>query len=672
MNKNYTTLRVLKTVFIFCSFFTFLNHSFSQNDFDRIQKVVANDRVLYDQFGSSVSISGDLAAIGSPRSSFDANGLNEISSAGAVYIFERNTNGSWIQVAKITAPVRRVGNFFGQDVDLFGQTLIIGSPDDDYDSNEANFISDAGSAFIFEKNVSGVWTFVQKLTPSVRTMNDHFGNKVSVSNNRALVNSPYNGTDASNANPMSATGAVFAFEKNVSGIWNQVLKIVEPIRYDNNMFGSDIDISNSFFVIGSPHNTYDAANLNYFSDAGAAYAYQWGPSGISFFQKIVANDRKVFGLFGTSVAIDNGYIAIGARGESTDENNLNPINFAGAVYAFNLGVTPFVAFHFFDKMVAPDRSSDTQLGYSSIDIINGYIIAGSFNSYDNSLTSNNLIYQSGSSYIFRWTTGYEFYKKIISTSRDENDYFGISVALGSTPDGLIALVGSHYDNQDQNEQNYIDDTGSSFFFGPCVSTTHSITVSDCNNYDFHGNFYTSSGTYVDTIPNAIGCDSIVTINLTIIPLDTTLSYSNGTLTSNASNATFQWVNCQTGLDVPGATNQSFTPSVNGMYKVRITSNTNGCEVESACAVINNAGINENENLLFTYYPNPATNQITIEGKEKIKRIRIYQLTGGLIQELEIESIEKITLDVSNLIKGIYFFQVETSNSEIEAFKISIQ
>jgi hypothetical protein len=47
------------------------------------------------------------------------------------------------------------------------------------------------------------------------------------------------------------------------------------------------------------------------------------------------------------------------------------------------------------------------------------------------------------------------------------------------------------------------------------SSTYTQNVSACHSYQWHGNTYTTSGTYLKTIPNASGCDSIIWLNLTI-------------------------------------------------------------------------------------------------------------------------------------------------------------
>jgi hypothetical protein len=47
------------------------------------------------------------------------------------------------------------------------------------------------------------------------------------------------------------------------------------------------------------------------------------------------------------------------------------------------------------------------------------------------------------------------------------------------------------------------------------ATAATISKSACGSYSFGGNTLTASGTYLDTIPNTAGCDSVITLNLTI-------------------------------------------------------------------------------------------------------------------------------------------------------------
>ena len=50
----------------------------------------------------------------------------------------------------------------------------------------------------------------------------------------------------------------------------------------------------------------------------------------------------------------------------------------------------------------------------------------------------------------------------------------------------------------------------------CTPTTSTITETACDSYTSpDGGVYTTSGSYTATIPNSVGCDSIITINLTV-------------------------------------------------------------------------------------------------------------------------------------------------------------
>jgi uncharacterized protein (TIGR02145 family) len=61
------------------------------------------------------------------------------------------------------------------------------------------------------------------------------------------------------------------------------------------------------------------------------------------------------------------------------------------------------------------------------------------------------------------------------------------------------------------------------------TSTSTQSASACDSYQWYGNTYTSSGVYTFTTTNAVGCDSIATLNLTINPssLNTTSITSCG-------------------------------------------------------------------------------------------------------------------------------------------------
>ena len=98
------------------------------------------------------------------------------------------------------------------------------------------------------------------------------------------------------------------------------------------------------------------------------------------------------------------------------------------------------------------------------------------------------------------------------------------------------------------------------------SSVSTIDTTVCNYYLSTGgnNTWNSSGSYIDTINNSIGCDSIISINLTVTHIDTTTYIQDSILYSNAIGLTYQWLNCDNNFEeVPGETSQFFIPFFHG-------------------------------------------------------------------------------------------------------------
>lgn len=67
-----------------------------------------------------------------------------------------------------------------------------------------------------------------------------------------------------------------------------------------------------------------------------------------------------------------------------------------------------------------------------------------------------------------------------------------------------------------------------------------------------------------------------------------------------------------------------------------------------------AGINDQENVEFSIFPNPSTGSFTIHSKStKIKTIQIYSTDGRCMQTSEYNDFQKITVERSNLTNGMY-------------------
>jgi concanavalin A-like lectin/glucanase superfamily protein/type IX secretion system substrate protein len=200
-----------------------------------------------------------------------------------------------------------------------------------------------------------------------------------------------------------------------------------------------------------------------------------------------------------------------------------------------------------------------------------------------------------------------------------------------------------------------------------------ITEIACNSYTApSGQIFTTTNIYNDTIPNAAGCDSIITIDLTINTVDTSVMQTFPvTLISNAIGASYQWLDCDNGFTaLAGDTNQQFTASINGNYAVAI--NQNGCIDTSACYSITSVGIAENTFNNLQYSPNPSTGIVNLNlGKQYLDiLIEIFEVTGKKIDELNFDSGQLLSLDIGSS-PGIYFVKI-TSMERSSNIKIIIK
>src|SRR3989338_1111313 len=184
------------------------------------------------------------------------------------------------------------------------------------------------------------------------------------------------------------------------------------------------------------------------------------------------------------------------------------------------------------------------------------------------------------------------------------------------------------------------------------------TVSACDTYTWNSNgmTYTNSGWFLDTLSTVSGCDSIITLDLTIIasPVANATDDNAGTLTGSGGSPV-QWINCVTNAAIAGATSATFSPVANGTYAIIVSNGS--CTDTSNCVVVDYIGLDENTLINASISPNPATDevQITFTGTSALLIIRDAQ--GKMIQTENIEN--GATISLVNLQTGVYFFELVT-------------
>ncbi|MEO1626948.1 MAG: T9SS type A sorting domain-containing protein, partial [Bacteroidota bacterium] len=198
----------------------------------------------------------------------------------------------------------------------------------------------------------------------------------------------------------------------------------------------------------------------------------------------------------------------------------------------------------------------------------------------------------------------------------------------------------------------------------CSSSSASLMVDACGTYTSPtGQIITQSGTYTETISNAMGCDSVITINLTVTNLTANVSVSGSTLTANLDGASYQWIDCNNDdQPIDGATDQSYTPSASGDYAVIVSQNA--CVDTSVCfsVVVTNVADAPRAKAPLVF-PNPSRGQVTIAlGSLTEASVEVFNVHGQLIfrNEAVRDELYPFELEAS---PGMYLIRVRTKEQQ---------
>lgn len=173
------------------------------------------------------------------------------------------------------------------------------------------------------------------------------------------------------------------------------------------------------------------------------------------------------------------------------------------------------------------------------------------------------------------------------------------------------------------------------------SSASSITEVVCDSYTSPGGqLLTSSGTYYDTLSNAMGCDSIVTINLTV-------NQSNSSTQTESAIDQYTWP----------VNNQTYTTS--GTY-VDTIQTAAGCDsIVTLNLTVQYTGLDEEGKSLITLHPNPASEYVNVIIPEELvgNEYAIYDANGKEIMNGTFSKTES-KLELGSLPTGVYMLQVD--------------
>jgi hypothetical protein len=174
--------------------------------------VKASNTNAFDQFGFSVALDGDTLAVGANGEDSNGTGVNgggqannSAGSAGAVYVFTRS-GGVWSQQAYVKASNPDVGDLFGENVALDGDTMAIGAYHEDSNGTgvngggEANnSASRAGAVYVFTRS-DGMWSQQAYVKASNTGTDDYFSRSLSLDGDTLAVGARYEGSNGTGVN----------------------------------------------------------------------------------------------------------------------------------------------------------------------------------------------------------------------------------------------------------------------------------------------------------------------------------------------------------------------------------------------------------------------------------------------------------------------------------------
>ena len=198
------------------------------------------------------------------------------------------------------------------------------------------------------------------------------------------------------------------------------------------------------------------------------------------------------------------------------------------------------------------------------------------------------------------------------------------------------------------------------------ATIGTDVITACDSYTWiDGINYTASNniaTFNIDGGAANGCDSLVTLNLTIVTLDLSVGVFENLIISNQVGASYQWINCSTDLPIENETSQNFVVTADGEYAVIVTIGT--CSDTSACETIIVESISHITDNQFKIYPNPNNGQFKLELNADAT-IEIYDALGRIVYSQHHQSGTS-TINIDKAEASVYYVKV------ISDGKISVQ
>jgi cyclophilin family peptidyl-prolyl cis-trans isomerase len=325
-------------------------------------KIASPNGTSGDNFGYSVSLSGNFAAVGAP------NYYNNAANEGSVYALIRtgDPNEPWAIHTMITSDEGDEDVFFGYSVDIDNGILAVGAIGDNVDGDQS------GAVYVYEGKTTG-WEMLKKLSAGTDGQpGDWLGYSVAI-DDRVIVAGAVNDDGSNNTD----SGSIYIFGENIAGTdWEKKAKLSAADAATEDWFGYSVDIEGNNIIVGATGDDDEGFK------SGSVYMFentpseQTDPNWIQT-QKFTASDTADFDKFGCAVAINNSLAVIGARYD--DDNGSN----SGSAYIFAKDLAGWFEY---EKITGVAAQSYDYLGHA-VSISDYYIMVGAYGDDNNGSAS---------------------------------------------------------------------------------------------------------------------------------------------------------------------------------------------------------------------------------------------------------------------------------------------
>lgn len=278
--------------------------------------------------GSTTPVAAVHRAAGSPTWIVAIGAFHEdvedLSDAGAVHVFTRTDDGAWAESPAITELSPEAGSQFGIDVAVDSDWMIVGQSDENRTGR--------GSAHVFHYE-AGEWAFHQELIPGDSHDGMLFGSFASIDGEWAVL-----GAYKANA----SLGAAYVYHLE-GGAWFECQKLTPGDETGEVWFGYGVGISGDHIVVGASW-----AN----NRTGAAYTFERAGDGCSWVQDEKRLTVTSELLSYPQVAIQDDIVVVGGPSADNDQ---------GVVYVFRQSGDTWIQE---DELRAPDGAPDHLFGGS--------------------------------------------------------------------------------------------------------------------------------------------------------------------------------------------------------------------------------------------------------------------------------------------------------------------